>query len=74
MRKNIQHITLENSKKETPNNNTTTFHTAENIEVKPTYTKKDTENLEHIGFGAGFAPNLRGPYATMYTHRPWTVR
>ena len=35
MRKNIQHITLENSQKETPNNNTTTFHTAENIEVKP---------------------------------------
>ena len=58
MRKNIQHITLENSKKETPNNNTTTFHTAENIEVKPTYTKEDIENLEHIGFGAGFAPNL----------------
>ncbi len=74
MRKNIQHITLENSKKETPNNNTTTFHTAENIEVKPTYTKEDIENLEHIGFGAGFAPNLRGPYATMYVRRPWTIR
>ena len=74
MRKNIQHITLENSKKETPNNNTTTFHTAENIEVKPTYSKEDIENLEHIGFGAGFAPNLRGPYATMYVRRPWTIR
>ena len=74
MRKNIQHITLENSKKETPNNNTTTFHTAENIEVKPDYTKEDIENLEHIGFGAGFAPNLRGPYATMYVRRPWTIR
>ncbi|GAA4061748.1 methylmalonyl-CoA mutase [Flavobacterium cheonanense] len=74
MRKNIQHITLENSKKETPNNNTTTFHTAENIEVKPTYTKEDIENLKHIGFGAGFAPNLRGPYATMYVRRPWTIR
>jgi methylmalonyl-CoA mutase len=74
MRKNIQHMTLENSKKETPNNNTTTFHTAENIEVKPTYSKEDIENLEHIGFGAGFAPNLRGPYATMYVRRPWTIR
>lgn len=74
MRKNIQHITLENSQKETPNNNTTTFHTAENIEVKPTYSKEDIENLEHIGFGAGFAPNLRGPYATMYVRRPWTIR
>jgi len=74
MRKNIQHITLENSKKETPNNNTTTFHTAENIEVKSTYSTEDIENLEHIGFGAGFAPNLRGPYATMYVRRPWTIR
>ncbi|MGL2964328.1 methylmalonyl-CoA mutase [Flavobacterium sp. RSB2_4_14] len=74
MRKNIQHITLENSKKETPNNNTATFHTAENIELKSIYSEKDIDNLEHIGFGAGFAPNLRGPYATMYVRRPWTIR
>ena len=83
MRKNIQHITLENSKKEIPNsknlkletlNLKQTFQTAEGIEVKPTYSKEDIENLEHIGFGAGFAPNLRGPYATMYVRRPWTIR
>jgi methylmalonyl-CoA mutase len=73
MRKNIQHIKLvesQNSKVESKKN----FLTAENIEVKPTYSKEDIENLEHIGFGAGFAPNLRGPYATMYVQRPWTVR
>ncbi|NMH24213.1 methylmalonyl-CoA mutase [Flavobacterium solisilvae] len=76
MRKNIQNITLENSKKEIPNskNLKQTFQTAEGIEVKPTYSKEDIENLEHIGFGAGFAPNLRGPYATMYVRRPWTIR
>ena len=75
MRKNIQHITLENSKKETPkHNNSATFHTAENIEVKPIYTPNDIECMEHLGFGAGFAPNLRGPYATMYVRRPWTIR
>ncbi|WP_298308289.1 methylmalonyl-CoA mutase [Flavobacterium sp.] len=75
MRKNIQHITLENSKNSKPETrNSELFHTAENIEVKPTYTKEDIENLEHIGFGAGFAPNLRGPYATMYVRRPWTIR
>jgi len=74
MRKNIQHIKLEtgNQKSELANENT--FQTAEKIEVKPTYTKEDISNLEHLGFGAGFAPNLRGPYATMYVRRPWTVR
>ena len=83
MRKDIQHITLENSKNEIPNSNNLeletlnlepTFLTAENIELKPIYTKDDISNLEHLGFGAGFAPNLRGPYATMYVRRPWTIR
>ena len=83
MRKDIQHITLENSKNEIPNSNNLeletlnlepTFLTAENIELKPIYTKEDISNLEHLGFGAGFAPNLRGPYATMYVRRPWTIR
>jgi methylmalonyl-CoA mutase len=83
MRKDIQHITLENSKNEIPNSNNLeletlnlepTFLTAENIELKPIYTKEDVSNLEHLGFGAGFAPNLRGPYATMYVRRPWTIR
>lgn len=50
------------------------FKTAEGIELKPNYSKKDSETLEHIGFGAGFAPNLRGPYSTMYVRRPWTIR
>ena len=80
MRKDIQHLKLEvrsqklevspNSKLRTPNS----FTTAENIELKPTYTKEDISDLEHLGFGAGFAPNLRGPYATMYVRRPWTIR
>jgi methylmalonyl-CoA mutase len=80
MRKDIQHLKLEvrsqklevspNSKLQTPNS----FTTAEGIEVKPTYSKEDISNLEHLGFGAGFAPNLRGPYATMYVRRPWTIR
>ncbi len=50
------------------------FETAEGISVKKTYTKQDIENLEHLDFVAGFAPNLRGPYATMYVRRPWTIR
>lgn len=76
MRKNIQHITLENSKEQKANSNSLeqNFLTAERIELKSTYSKEDIEALEHLEFGAGFAPNLRGPYATMYVRRPWTVR
>lgn len=50
------------------------FQTAEGIELKPNYSEADLEGIEHLGFGAGFAPNLRGPYATMYVRRPWTIR
>ena len=53
---------------------TTSFLTAEGIELKPTYSEQDIENLEQLDFGAGFAPNLRGPYSTMYVRRPWTIR
>ncbi|WP_459926249.1 methylmalonyl-CoA mutase [Flavobacterium covae] len=76
MRKNIQHLTLEQSKgeKQETLNTVQDFTTAEGIAVKPSYTSSDIEGLEHLGFGAGFAPNLRGPYATMYVRRPWTIR
>ncbi|WP_417351942.1 methylmalonyl-CoA mutase [Flavobacterium alkalisoli] len=75
MRKNIQHIQLNtNSTKPLANSKEDNFVTAEGVEVKETYNKEDIENLEHLGFGAGFAPNLRGPYATMYVRRPWTIR
>ena len=74
MRKNIQHIQLVKSQKSKVESNQTNFHTAEDIDLKKTYTKEDISDLEHIGFGAGFAPNLRGPYGTMYVRRPWTIR
>ncbi len=74
MRKNIQHITLKQPADSQKLTATSSFETAEKIDVKPTYTKEDISDLEHLGFGAGFAPNLRGPYATMYVRRPWTVR
>ncbi len=74
MRKNIQHITIQNSKKQILNSNTNEFETAEGISLKSTYYKQDIENLEHLDFAAGFAPNLRGPYASMFVQRPWTIR
>jgi methylmalonyl-CoA mutase len=74
MRKNIQHIKLENESQKIENSEIDNFLTAENIELKSLYSKEDVKDLEHLDFGAGFAPNLRGPYATMYVRRPWTVR
>ena len=71
-RKNIQHINLKSQKLETKNQNI--FNTAEDIEVKDTYSKNDIEHLKHLNFVAGIAPNLRGPYSTMYVRRPWTIR
>ena len=75
-RKDLQHLQLQPSA--TANQpeaaNESVFLTAEGISVKPTYSKLDLETVSHLDFGAGFAPNLRGPYATMYVRRPWTVR
>src|SRR5258708_4842244 len=51
-----------------------TWMTPEGIAVKPLYTAADLENLESIGSLPGFPPFTRGPKATMYTGRPWTVR
>ncbi len=50
------------------------FFTAENIELKKTYSKADIAALEHLNFAAGIPPYLRGPYSTMYVRRPWTIR
>ena len=75
MRKNIQHIKLDNSQKPIAKSlEEQNFLTAEGIELKKIYSESDIEGLEHLEFGAGFAPNLRGPYSTMYVRRPWTVR
>jgi methylmalonyl-CoA mutase len=53
---------------------TASFSTAENIELKSIYTEDDTKNLRHLNFVSGIAPNLRGPYGSMYTVKPWTIR
>lgn len=74
-RKDLQHIQIKsvaNTQKE--NKPDAVFQTAEGIALKPTYTEQDIQHVEHLDFGAGFAPNLRGPYTTMYVRRPWTVR
>ena len=51
-----------------------TVSTPEGVDVKPLYTEDDLEGLAHLGGVPGVAPFVRGPRATMYTNRPWTIR
>jgi methylmalonyl-CoA mutase len=80
LRKDLKHIKLEvkshelNEQTQNSKPITQNFTTAEGIELKKSYSEKDIEDLEFLDFGAGFTPNLRGPYATMYVRRPWTIR
>ena len=50
------------------------WNTAEQIAVKPIYSKDDLAKVEHLNYAAGVVPYLRGPYSTMYISRPWTIR
>lgn len=49
-------------------------NSAEGIPIKNFYTYDDIVELEHLDFAAGLPPFLRGPYATMYVQKPWTIR
>ncbi|MCT4333591.1 methylmalonyl-CoA mutase [Paracoccus sp. YLB-12] len=51
-----------------------TWDTLEGIPVKPLYTEADTQGMQHLGSLPGFGPYTRGPRATMYAGRPWTIR
>ena len=53
---------------------TLVWHTAEGIDVKPLYTKDDLAHDDLLDTLPGLDPFLRGPRATMYTGRPWTIR
>jgi len=50
------------------------WHTPDGITVKALYTAADTEGLAHTDTLPGFEPYIRGPQATMYASRPWTIR
>ena len=53
---------------------TLNWRTPEGIEVRPLYTAADLDAIAHVDSLPGFAPFARGPRATMYAGRPWTVR
>ena len=50
------------------------WHTPDGITVKPLYTAEDVVGLPHTNTLPGFEPFIRGPQATMYAVRPWTIR
>ena len=50
------------------------WHTPEGLTIKALYTAADTAGLPHTDTLPGFAPFVRGPQATMYASRPWTIR
>src|SRR6185312_12716929 len=51
-----------------------TWETPEGIAVPPLFTPGDLDGLDFLGTYPGIAPYLRGPYPTMYTTQPWTIR
>jgi methylmalonyl-CoA mutase len=51
-----------------------TWNTPEQIEVKASYGPEDLKDATHVGTLPGEPPYVRGPYATMYVGRPWTIR
>ena len=53
---------------------TLTKHTAENIPIQPVYSEQHLPNEFDANAMPGIFPYVRGPYATMYTNRPWTIR
>ena len=50
------------------------WHTLEGLTIKPLYTKEDIDQLDHLDNLPGMEPFTRGPKATMYGGRPWTIR
>ncbi len=74
-RKNVQNLELSsNGSTKDGSSRNDTFNFAEGIDVHKQYSREEIERLEHLDFAAGVPPFLRGPYATMYVQRPWTIR
>lgn len=73
MRKDFSKIKY-SSKAKTLKGGNSVFTTAEQIELNQAYSAKDLSELEHLNFGAGIPPFLRGPYSSMYVQSPWTIR
>ena len=78
-RKDLQQISLKSSDNHSTkiselNSLNMVYETAETIGIKKRYSAVDVAEVEHLNYAAGIPPFLRGPYATMYVQRPWTIR
>jgi len=81
MRKDFSKVDIKKSADTLPfktwekqHNITKNWLTSEQIPVKAVYGPDDLNNMEHLSYAAGLPPSLRGPYATMYVMKPWTIR
>lgn len=76
MKPDFKNITLQTNERadSVPEKSAQPISTQEGIKLKSSYKKEDLSESEHLHFGAGSAPYLRGPYASMYLDRPWTIR
>lgn len=75
MRKQFENITYKSQENANiAENENEKFITAEQIAVKNVYTQSNIKEFEHLNFGAGIPPFLRGPYSSMYVQSPWTIR
>ena len=72
-RPNFKHINVDLSRKDSIEKHTS-WMSPEQIKIKSKYKSQDIKNIEHLRFISGIAPNTRGPYASMYAIRPWTIR
>ena len=74
MRPNFSKININQESNEPVDAVLKPWNSPEQIEIKPFYSEKDIRDSVHIKFTSGIPPYLRGPYASMYTVRPWTIR
>ncbi|HFE47184.1 MAG TPA: methylmalonyl-CoA mutase, partial [Nannocystis exedens] len=64
----------EKEEKEEKQEKTLSWRSAEGIDIAALYSEADRSSVDHLATMPGVVPYLRGPYATMYTRRPWTIR
>ncbi len=75
MRKSFSNINYNHvTSSEVEKRNISSYTTAEQIELKNSYSANDIKNEEQLHFVAGIPPFLRGPYASMFVQNPWTIR
>ncbi|MPR32775.1 methylmalonyl-CoA mutase [Salmonirosea aquatica] len=74
MKPNFEKITNPELKRSQGADSTKPYPTSEGIKLKANYGAEDLTDAGHLDFGAGVPPYLRGPYASMYVQRPWTIR